>query len=55
MNGLMMDYPLTLSHILERSAKIYPAKEIASRMPDGSMRRYRTETSIGAYTAWSTL
>jgi hypothetical protein len=26
MNGLMMDYPFTSSHILERSAKIYPAQ-----------------------------
>ena len=48
MTGLMMDYPLTFSYI-------YPAKEIASRMPDGSMRRYRTETSMGAYTAWRKL
>ena len=40
MTGLMMDYPLTLTHILERSAKIYPRKEIVSRVPDGSMHRY---------------
>jgi fatty-acyl-CoA synthase len=40
MTGLMMDYPLTLTHILERSAKIYPRKEIASRLLDGSMHRY---------------
>ena len=40
MTGLMMDYPLTLTHILERSAKIYPHKDIASRLPDGSMHRY---------------
>jgi len=40
MTGLMMDYPLTLTHILERSAKIYPSREIASRAPDGSMHRY---------------
>ncbi len=40
MNGLMMDYPLTLTHILERSAKIYPRKEIVSRLTDGSMHRY---------------
>jgi fatty-acyl-CoA synthase len=40
MNGLMMDYPLTLTHILERSAKIYPSREIASRVLDGSMQRY---------------
>ena len=40
MTGLMMDYPLTLTHILERAAKIYPRKEIVSRVPDGSMHRY---------------
>src|SRR5258708_1047074 len=40
MPGLMMDYPLTLTHILERSAKLYPHKEIASRLGDGSMHRY---------------
>src|ERR1700686_5535820 len=40
MTGSMMDYPLTLTHILERSAKIYPGREIASRVPDGSMHRY---------------
>src|SRR5271166_6638647 len=39
MLGLMMDYPLTLTHILERSAKLYGRKEIASKMPDG-MHRY---------------
>jgi fatty-acyl-CoA synthase len=38
--GLMMNYPLTLTHILERSAKIYPHREIASRVHDGSMQRY---------------
>jgi fatty-acyl-CoA synthase len=40
MTGLMMDYPLTLTHILERSAKLYPNREIASRVHDGSMHRY---------------
>ncbi len=40
MTGLMMDYPLTLTHVLERSAKVYPAKEIASRLSDGSIFRY---------------
>ena len=37
--GLMMDYPLTLTHILERSARLFPTKQIASKMPDG-MRRH---------------
>ena len=40
MTGLMMDYPLTLTHILERAAKIFPDREIASRVDDGSMHRY---------------
>jgi fatty-acyl-CoA synthase len=40
MTGLMMDYPLTLTHILERAAKIYPNREIASRTGDGLMHRY---------------
>jgi fatty-acyl-CoA synthase len=39
MQGLMMDYPLTLTHILERSAKLFPRKEIASKTTDG-MHRY---------------
>jgi fatty-acyl-CoA synthase len=39
MQGLMMDYPLTLPHILERAAKLFPHKEISSNMPDG-MQRY---------------
>ena len=38
MQGLMMDYPLTLTHILERSAKLFPAKEIASKTPSGVHR-----------------
>ena len=40
MTGLMMQYPLTLTHILERSAKLYPRREIASRLGDGLMHRY---------------
>src|ERR1035438_6205960 len=39
MDGLMMDFPLTLTHVLERSAKLFPRKEIVSRMPSG-MHRY---------------
>ncbi len=39
MRGMMMDYPLTLPHILERAAKLYGAKEIASKSPAG-MHRY---------------
>ena len=34
-----MDYPLTLTHLLERSAKLFPRKEIASKTNAG-MHRY---------------
>ena len=39
MQGLMMDYPLTLTHLLERSAKLFPRQEIASKIPHG-LHRY---------------
>lgn len=32
MNGLMMDYPLTLHHILERAHRLFPGKEIATKI-----------------------
>ena len=35
----MMDFPLTLSTILERSGKIFPGVEIVSRKPDKSIVR----------------
>jgi len=38
MQGLMMDYPLTLTHILERSAKLFPRQEIVSKTPLGMLR-----------------
>ncbi len=37
MRGTMMDFPLTLSTILERSGKIFPRVEIVSRKPDRSI------------------
>src|SRR5437899_4103856 len=40
MKGSMMDYPLTLQVILERIPRVYPAVEIVSRLPDGSLHRY---------------
>jgi fatty-acyl-CoA synthase len=39
MNGLMMEFPLTLPHVLERAGKLYPKKEIVSKMP-GGIHRY---------------
>src|SRR3954470_20993833 len=38
--GLMMDYPLTLTQFLTRAKTFFPAAEIASRLPDGSIHRY---------------
>ncbi len=40
MLGMMMDYPLTLPHILERAGKLSGNVEIVSRMPDKSLHRY---------------
>ncbi len=39
MNGLIMDYPLTVPAILKRAAQIYPEKEIVSRLSDGRITR----------------
>lgn len=40
MNGLMMNYQLTLPTILRRAEQLYPHKEIATRLPDRSVHRY---------------
>ncbi len=44
MPARMMDFPLTLTHLLERSRTLFPRTEIVSRMPDGALRR----TTYGA-------
>ncbi|MCS7234625.1 MAG: long-chain fatty acid--CoA ligase [Armatimonadota bacterium] len=36
----MMRVPLTLPHFLERAARLFPAVEIVSRLPDRSLHRY---------------
>jgi len=36
----MMDYPLTLDHLLERAGQIFPGVEVVSRLPDKSLHRY---------------
>src|SRR3954464_10250683 len=36
----MMDFPLTLSHLLRRSETYFPDKEIVTRVPDKSFHRY---------------
>ena len=40
MNGLIMNYQLTLPAILRRAEQLYPHKEIATRLPDGSVHHY---------------
>jgi len=40
MNGTMMDYPLTLTSLLERAGHFFPSVEIVSREPDKSIHRY---------------
>jgi fatty-acyl-CoA synthase len=36
----MMDYPLTLTHVLERAGRLFAASEIVSRLPDKSLHRH---------------
>src|SRR5438093_9163275 len=39
MDGLMMEYPLTLFALLERAGRLFPGVEIVSRQPDKSVKR----------------
>ena len=39
MQGAMMDYPLTVQAILQRARRVFPEKEIISRLEDGSLHR----------------
>ncbi len=40
LNGLMMDYPLTLDHIVEHANRMSPNKKVKTMLPDGSMHDY---------------
>jgi acyl-CoA synthetase (AMP-forming)/AMP-acid ligase II len=40
MNGLMMDFPLTLAAIFRRAERIFPRRAIVTRRPDRSIHRY---------------
>jgi acyl-CoA synthetase (AMP-forming)/AMP-acid ligase II len=40
MDGLMMDFPLTLSTIFRRAEQLFGRREIVSRLPDKSIHRY---------------
>ena len=54
MRATMMDYPLTLVHILERAGRYFPKAEIVSRLPDRSLHRltfgdfYRRSRALAA-------
>jgi fatty-acyl-CoA synthase len=37
--GRMMDFPLTLTYLLERARRYFPRTEIVSRRPDGTLHR----------------
>jgi fatty-acyl-CoA synthase len=39
-HATMMDFPLTLDHLLDRAARIFPRVELVSQMPDKSRRRH---------------
>ena len=41
MQSTMMNFPLTLAHILGRAGKLFGASEIVSRLPDKSLHRHR--------------
>jgi fatty-acyl-CoA synthase len=40
LRGRMMDFPLTLTHFLDRAGSFFPKSEVVSRRPDGSLHRY---------------
>jgi len=58
MKGLIMDYPLTLTHFFERTRKLFPKKTLGTRVPGEGLWRYtyadfaaRTCRLAGALTA----
>lgn len=40
MQSTMMNYPLTIDRILEHANRMYPYKQVSTKLPDGSMHRY---------------
>ena len=40
LQGLMMDYPLTLNTIVEHANRMTPGKTIKTKLPDGSWHEY---------------
>jgi len=54
MQSTMMNYPLTLVHLLERAGRYFPKSEVVSRLPDRSLHRstyadfYRRSRALAA-------
>ena len=46
MDGLMMDFPLTLNTILRRAETIHAEREVATRLGDGTWHRYRYADAV---------
>ena len=40
MQGLMMDYPLTMDSILQHARRVYGGRQIHTKLPDGSIHSY---------------
>src|SRR5215470_10369068 len=40
MKGLIMDYPLTLTQLFERSRRLFHKKTMATRVPEAELERY---------------
>src|SRR5687768_18178493 len=40
MQSTMMQFPLTLAHLLARAGKLFPRSEIVSRLPDRRLHRH---------------
>ena len=40
MKSTMMDFSLTLDHLIERAGRLFSEQEIVSRMPDKSLHRH---------------
>ncbi|MCB0977013.1 MAG: AMP-binding protein, partial [Acidimicrobiales bacterium] len=38
MQGLMQDYPLTLTHLFDRAERLFPHKGIVTALPTGKVR-----------------
>ncbi len=40
LSGLMMDYPLTIDRVLEHGNRLYPYKQIKTKLPGGGLHTY---------------